>query len=87
MWSSIVNIPVSFVAGMLFPLACEWISDLEVPVARVYATEACGFFIGGRIGHIDACSELEFRLDFPSLCDIRNSRLCSCEIRKKTARE
>ena len=47
MWSSIVNIPVSFIAGMLFPLACEWISDLEVPVAKVYATEACGFFIGG----------------------------------------
>lgn len=47
-WSLIVNAPVSFVTGLLFPLACRWVEQTQAfPVSRVYVLEAIGSFIGG----------------------------------------
>ena len=35
-WSLVVNAPVSFVTGLLFPLACRWIEQTQgFPVSRV----------------------------------------------------
>jgi len=47
--SFLANAPVSFVTGLLFPLACRWLEELErdIPVSRVYTAEALGSFIGG----------------------------------------
>ncbi|MCU0916350.1 MAG: 4Fe-4S binding protein [Planctomycetes bacterium] len=47
-WALLVNAPVSFVTGMLFPLACRWIEpSAGVPIGRVYLLEAAGSFAGG----------------------------------------
>ncbi|MBU0677943.1 MAG: 4Fe-4S binding protein [Verrucomicrobia bacterium] len=46
--SFIANAPVSFLIGLLFSLACEWMSGLGgIPVARVYIVETIGAFVGG----------------------------------------
>jgi len=47
--SFIVNAPVSFVTGLLFPLACRWFEreGANIPVSRVYSCEALGSFLGG----------------------------------------
>jgi hypothetical protein len=48
LWALAVNAPVSLVTGMLFPLACAWIEQLDrFPIARVYLLEAAGSFAGG----------------------------------------
>lgn len=51
--SLIVNAPISFVTGALFPLACRWFgadsagqSD-KSPISSVYSLEAAGSFAGG----------------------------------------
>lgn len=42
------NGPVSFCTGLLFSLACKWMSSSgRVPVARVYIWESIGSFAGG----------------------------------------
>ncbi|HBC86151.1 MAG TPA: hypothetical protein DCZ94_04265 [Lentisphaeria bacterium] len=47
-WSLIVNAPVSFVTGALFPLACRWLKESsDVPVAKTFIFESLGSFIGG----------------------------------------
>ncbi len=47
-WSLVVNAPVSLVTGLLFPLACRWIEEMQAfPVSRVYILEAVGSFLGG----------------------------------------
>jgi len=47
-WSLVVNAPVSFVTGLLFPLACRWIEETQgLPISRVYILEAAGSFLGG----------------------------------------
>ncbi|MCF7847394.1 MAG: 4Fe-4S binding protein [Kiritimatiellales bacterium] len=47
--SFIANAPVSFMTGLLFPLACRWFENEEqdIPVSRVYTCEAMGSFLGG----------------------------------------
>jgi predicted membrane-bound spermidine synthase/polyferredoxin/Na+-translocating ferredoxin:NAD+ oxidoreductase RnfG subunit len=46
--SIVINAPVSFITGMLFPLACRWIQQGEkLPVSRVYIIEAAGSLLGG----------------------------------------
>ncbi|MBN1766590.1 MAG: 4Fe-4S binding protein [Sedimentisphaerales bacterium] len=46
----IVNAPLSFVTGLLFPLACRWIERQgRLPVSRVYIIEAAGSFAGGLV--------------------------------------
>ncbi len=46
--SLLVNAPVSFVTGALFPLACRWLKESsDVPVARTFIFESLGSFIGG----------------------------------------
>jgi spermidine synthase len=47
--SFLANAPVSFVTGLLFPLACRWFEEQErdIPVSRAYTAEALGSFIGG----------------------------------------
>ncbi len=46
--SFLVNAPVSLWTGLLFVLACRWISEGRgVPVSRVYVWEAVGSFVGG----------------------------------------
>jgi spermidine synthase len=43
-----VNIPVSFITGLLFPIACRWVKlDTTQSVSRVYLLESSGSFIGG----------------------------------------
>ncbi len=51
--STVVNAPVSFVTGALFPIACRWFaadstaeSD-KLPISNVYGLEAAGSFAGG----------------------------------------
>jgi spermidine synthase/Na+-translocating ferredoxin:NAD+ oxidoreductase RnfG subunit len=60
-WSLLVNAPLSFVTGLLFPLACRWVERTQsFPVSRVYVLEAVGSFIGGiavtllLVLHVDA---------------------------------
>ncbi len=46
--SIVINAPVSFITGMLFPLACRWIQeDEKLPVSCVYIIEAAGSLLGG----------------------------------------
>jgi spermidine synthase len=46
--SFLVNVPVSFITGAFFPVACRWIQqDTEYAVSRVYIIEAAGSFLGG----------------------------------------
>jgi len=46
--SLLVNIPVSIITGIFFPLACRWIErDSLFPVSSVYILEAAGSFLGG----------------------------------------
>ncbi len=48
LWAMIVNAPVSFVTGALFPLACRWFEQTDsFPISRVYILEALGSFAGG----------------------------------------
>jgi NosR/NirI family nitrous oxide reductase transcriptional regulator len=48
LWAMVVNAPVSFVTGALFPLACRWIEQMgSFPISRVYILEALGSFAGG----------------------------------------
>jgi len=43
-----VNIPVSFITGLLFPIACRWVKlGTTQSVSRVYLLESLGSFIGG----------------------------------------
>ncbi len=43
-----VNAPVSFVTGLLFPLACRWVRlGITQSISRVYLLESLGSFIGG----------------------------------------
>jgi predicted membrane-bound spermidine synthase/Na+-translocating ferredoxin:NAD+ oxidoreductase RnfG subunit len=43
-----VNVPVSIITGMLFPVACRWVQNKdELAVSRVYIIEAAGSFLGG----------------------------------------
>jgi spermidine synthase/Na+-translocating ferredoxin:NAD+ oxidoreductase RnfG subunit len=47
-WAMIVNAPVSFVTGVVFPVACRWIERTDsFPISRVYLLEAMGSFAGG----------------------------------------
>ena len=47
-WALLVNVPVSLLTGMLFPLACRWIeSGEDFAVSRVYVLEAMGSLAGG----------------------------------------
>ncbi|MFH1613509.1 MAG: hypothetical protein ABIG61_00285 [Planctomycetota bacterium] len=46
--SIVVNIPVSIITGMLFPIVCRWIkTEYKQPVSQVYLIEAIGSFLGG----------------------------------------
>ncbi len=46
--SILLNAPVSFITGMLFPVACRWFQKgQELAVSRVYILEAAGSFVGG----------------------------------------
>jgi len=46
--SALVNAPVSFITGLLFPLTCHWVALETTPaVSRVYLLESLGSFIGG----------------------------------------
>jgi spermidine synthase len=46
--SLLVNAPVSFITGILFPTACRWIKlDQRFAVSHVYIIEAAGSFVGG----------------------------------------
>jgi predicted membrane-bound spermidine synthase/Na+-translocating ferredoxin:NAD+ oxidoreductase RnfG subunit len=46
--SALVNAPVSFITGLLFPLTCRWVAlDTTPAVSRVYLLESLGSFIGG----------------------------------------
>jgi predicted membrane-bound spermidine synthase/Na+-translocating ferredoxin:NAD+ oxidoreductase RnfG subunit len=46
--SLVVNAPVSFITGILFPTACRWIKlDQRFAVSHVYIIEAAGSFAGG----------------------------------------
>ncbi|MFH1371475.1 MAG: 4Fe-4S binding protein [Planctomycetota bacterium] len=43
-----VNAPVSFITGLLFPLACRWVKlGTTRSVSRVYLLESIGSFVGG----------------------------------------
>ncbi len=47
-WSLMVNAPLSFVTGFVFPLACKWFREAgKLPVAQVYVLESLGSFAGG----------------------------------------
>lgn len=44
----LVNAPVSFLTGFLFPTGCRWVErDSSLPAARVYAFETLGACLGG----------------------------------------
>jgi predicted membrane-bound spermidine synthase len=44
----LVNAPVSFITGLLFPLTCRWVNlDTTPAVSRVYLLESLGSFTGG----------------------------------------
>ena len=46
--SLLVNVPVSLITGIFFPLACRWIQqDSLLAVSSVYILEAAGSFLGG----------------------------------------
>jgi spermidine synthase len=51
--SAIVNAPISFVTGALFPIACRWFAadpdgqSGKLPISNVYSLEAAGSFAGG----------------------------------------
>ena len=51
--ATIINAPVSVITGMLFPVACRWVSSSKVErdggiaVSLVYIIEAAGSFVGG----------------------------------------
>ena len=46
--SALVNAPLSFITGLLFPLTCRWLAlDTTPAVSRVYLLESLGSFIGG----------------------------------------
>jgi spermidine synthase len=48
LWSLVVNAPLSFVTGFVFPLACRWFREAgKLPVADVYIFESLGSFAGG----------------------------------------
>jgi len=48
LWAMLVNVPVSLVTGVLFPVACRWIEQTSAfPISRVYVLEAVGSFMGG----------------------------------------
>ena len=47
-WSLAVNAPLSFVTGLVFPLACRWFREAgKLPVSDVYIFESLGSFAGG----------------------------------------
>ncbi|MFA6568854.1 MAG: hypothetical protein WCS96_11630 [Victivallales bacterium] len=47
-WSLVVNAPLSFVTGFVFPMACRWFREAgKLPVANVYVFESLGSFAGG----------------------------------------
>jgi predicted membrane-bound spermidine synthase len=47
-WALLVNAPLSFVTGFVFPLACRWFKEAgKLPVADVYIFESIGSFAGG----------------------------------------
>ncbi|MGA2094323.1 MAG: hypothetical protein ABSH16_13115, partial [Sedimentisphaerales bacterium] len=44
----LVNAPVSFLTGVLFPVICRWVKlDTTSAVSRVYLLESLGSFVGG----------------------------------------
>jgi predicted membrane-bound spermidine synthase/Na+-translocating ferredoxin:NAD+ oxidoreductase RnfG subunit len=44
----LVNAPMSFLTGLLFPVICKWVRrDTTSAVSRVYLLESLGSFIGG----------------------------------------
>lgn len=44
----LVNAPVSFLTGLLFPVICRWVRrDTTSAVSRVYLLESLGSFVGG----------------------------------------
>ncbi len=44
----LVNAPVSFLTGLLFPLICRWVRlGTALAVSRVYLLESAGSFLGG----------------------------------------
>jgi len=51
--SAVVNAPVSFVTGALFPMACRWFGTGsaeqgdKLPISNVFSLEAAGSFAGG----------------------------------------
>lgn len=46
--AAVVNFPVSFMTGILFPAACRWLTENnEIPVSKVYLLEAVGSVSGG----------------------------------------
>ncbi len=46
--SMLVNMPVSLITGMFFPLACRWVEqEHRFPVSYVYIIEAVGSLFGG----------------------------------------
>ncbi len=47
LWAVIVNAPVSFATGFLFPVACEWMRGARMPVSQAYVLETAGCFAGG----------------------------------------
>jgi predicted membrane-bound spermidine synthase/Na+-translocating ferredoxin:NAD+ oxidoreductase RnfG subunit len=66
LWAMVVNAPVSFVTGALFPVACRWIEQTEsFPIARVYILEALGSFAGGlAVTALLACHVHTVRVSF-----------------------
>jgi spermidine synthase len=55
--SALANAPVSFVTGLLFPIACVWMSRARLPLAAVYAVEALGGFAGGLLATLLLAAE------------------------------
>ncbi len=66
LWAMVVNAPVSFVTGALFPLACRWIEQTDsFPISRVYILEALGSFAGGlAVTALLACHVHTMRVSF-----------------------
>jgi spermidine synthase len=66
LWAMVVNAPVSFVTGALFPVACRWIEQTEsFPISRVYILEALGSFAGGlAVTALLACHVHTVRVSF-----------------------
>lgn len=63
--SLMVNAPVSFLTGMLFPLACQWVeSSGDLPVSRVYIWESAGSCLGGLSVTIALWQEIPWTIIF-----------------------